>query len=76
MILFRFQIKDEIKAARIEATKRITSYVEESKTSQRRRRIDLELESKFLRSEGDYIIDPGGISQEHNQPVNAESNAR
>jgi hypothetical protein len=32
----RFQIKDEIKAARIEATKAYRQYVEEPKTSQRR----------------------------------------
>ena len=34
--LYRFQIKDEIKAARIEATKAYSTYVEEPKTSQRR----------------------------------------
>jgi hypothetical protein len=34
--LFQFQIKDEIKAARIEATKAYNTYVEELKTSQRR----------------------------------------
>jgi hypothetical protein len=42
--LFRFQIKDDIKAARIEATKAYSQYVEEPKTSQQRRRFDLELE--------------------------------
>jgi hypothetical protein len=35
VFLFRFQIKDEIKAARIEATKAYGQYVEEPKTSQR-----------------------------------------
>jgi hypothetical protein len=34
--LFRFQIKDEIEAARIEATKAYNQYVEEPKTSRRR----------------------------------------
>jgi hypothetical protein len=34
--LFQFQIKDEIKAARIEATKAYNTYVEEPKTSQLR----------------------------------------
>jgi hypothetical protein len=33
---FQFQNKDEIKAARIEATKAYNTYVEELKTSQRR----------------------------------------
>ena len=41
---YRFQIKDEIKAARIEATKAYTQYVEEPKTSQRRGGFDLEME--------------------------------
>jgi hypothetical protein len=36
MELYQFQIKDEIKAARIEATKAYNWYVEEPKTSQRR----------------------------------------
>jgi hypothetical protein len=39
----QFQINDEIKAARIEATKAYSQYVEEPKTSQRRWRIYLEL---------------------------------
>lgn len=34
--LFQFQIRDEIKAARISATQAYTQYVEEPKTSQRR----------------------------------------
>jgi hypothetical protein len=34
--LYQFQIKDEIKAARIEATKAYNKYFEELKTSQRR----------------------------------------
>jgi hypothetical protein len=42
--LFRFQIKDDIKAARTEATKAYSQYVEEPKTSQQRCRFDLELE--------------------------------
>jgi glycosyltransferase involved in cell wall biosynthesis len=36
MVEFQFQIKDEIKAARIEATKAYNRYVEEPKTSQQR----------------------------------------
>jgi len=43
MILYQFQIKDAVKAARIEATKAYNQYVEEPKTSQRRGRFDLEL---------------------------------
>ncbi len=42
--LYQIQIKDEIKAARIEATKAYNTYVEELKTNQRRYRLDLELE--------------------------------
>jgi hypothetical protein len=34
--IIQFQINDEIKAARIEATKTYRQYVEELKTSQRR----------------------------------------
>jgi hypothetical protein len=34
-MIYQFQIKDEIKAARIEATKAYNTYVEELKTSQR-----------------------------------------
>ncbi|MFZ3209754.1 MAG: hypothetical protein WA140_13140, partial [Geobacteraceae bacterium] len=40
---YQFQIKDAVKAARIEATKAYSQYVEEPKTSQRRGRFDLEL---------------------------------
>ncbi len=47
VVLFRFQIKDDIKAARIEATKAYGQYVEEPKTSQRRCRFDLESELHF-----------------------------
>jgi hypothetical protein len=43
-MLFQFRIKDDIKAARIEATKAYKQYVEEPKTSQRRCRFDMELE--------------------------------
>jgi len=47
--LFQFRIKDEIKAARNEATRHTQTYVEEPQTSQRRYRLDLELELfKFL----------------------------
>ena len=46
--LYQFQSKDEIKAARIEATKKYYSYVEEPKTSQRRCRFDLELELTYI----------------------------
>jgi hypothetical protein len=42
--LFRFQIKDDVKAARIEATKACRQYVEEPKTSRQRCRFDLESE--------------------------------
>ena len=35
-VLFQFQIKDDIKAARNEATRRTRQYVEEPKTSQQR----------------------------------------
>jgi potassium-transporting ATPase potassium-binding subunit len=38
----RFQIKDELKAARNSATQAYTQYVEEPKTSQRRDRLELE----------------------------------
>jgi hypothetical protein len=44
MILYQFQIKDAVKAARIEATKAYSQYIEEPKTSQRRGRFDLELD--------------------------------
>jgi hypothetical protein len=43
-ILFQFQIRDALKAVRIEATKAYKQYVEELKTSQRRGRFDLEME--------------------------------
>ena len=46
--LYQFQIKDDIKAARIEATKTYYSYVEEPKTNQRRCRFDLELELTYI----------------------------
>ena len=36
VVLYQFQIKDEIKAARIEATQAYRQYIEEPKTSQRR----------------------------------------
>jgi hypothetical protein len=39
----RFHIKDEIKAAGIEATKANRLYVEKPETSQRGQRLDLEL---------------------------------
>jgi hypothetical protein len=44
LLLFRFQTKDDIKAARIEATKAYRLYVAEPKTSQQGCRFDLELE--------------------------------
>ncbi|MFZ3209119.1 MAG: hypothetical protein WA140_09840 [Geobacteraceae bacterium] len=40
---YQFQIKDAVKAARIEATKAYSQYVEEPKTSKRRGRFDLKL---------------------------------
>jgi hypothetical protein len=42
-MLFQFQIKDDIKAARIEAARRTNLYVELPKTSQRREGLDMEL---------------------------------
>jgi len=42
-VSYQFQIKDAIKAARIEATKAYKQYAEEPKTSQRRWGFDLEL---------------------------------
>ena len=42
---FRFQFKDDIKAARNSATQAYTQYVEEPKTSQRRERLEMEAES-------------------------------
>jgi arsenite methyltransferase len=42
--LYQFQIKDDLKAARIEAAKRTAEYVEQPKTSQRREGLDMELE--------------------------------
>lgn len=44
LFLFQLQIKDAVKAARIEATEAYKQYVEELETSQRRGRFDLELE--------------------------------
>jgi hypothetical protein len=41
---YQFQIKDDLKAARIEAARRTGEYVEMPKTSQRREGLDLELE--------------------------------
>jgi hypothetical protein len=42
--LYQFQIKDDLKAARIEAARRTEEYVEQPKTSQRREGLDMELE--------------------------------
>jgi len=42
--LCQFQIKDDLKAARIEAARRTEMYVEQPKTSQRREGLDMELE--------------------------------
>ncbi|OGU06353.1 MAG: hypothetical protein A2X82_05510 [Geobacteraceae bacterium GWC2_55_20] len=41
--LYRFQIKDDLKAARNEAARRTDKYVELTKTSQRREGLDMEL---------------------------------
>ena len=41
---FRFQFKDDIKAAQNLATQAYTQYVEEPKTSQRRLRLEMGLE--------------------------------
>ena len=49
VVLFRFQIKDEIKAARNEAMRRTFKYVEALKMSQRRLRLDLESETVWLK---------------------------
>jgi hypothetical protein len=43
-VLFQFQIRDALKAVRIEATKAYKQYVEEPKTSQRRGHFDMEME--------------------------------
>jgi hypothetical protein len=43
-MLLQFQIKDGFKAARRSATKAYTQYIEETMTSQRRRRFDMEVE--------------------------------
>jgi len=40
---YQFQIKDDLKAARIEAARRTKEYVEQPKTSQRREGLDMEL---------------------------------
>jgi hypothetical protein len=42
-VFYQFQIKDDLKAARIEAARRTEVYVEQPKTSQRREGLDLEL---------------------------------
>jgi hypothetical protein len=41
-LLFRFQIKDDIKSARIETTETYRQYVEEPRKNQRRKRFDVE----------------------------------
>jgi len=46
---YQFQIKDDLKAARIEAARRTEEYVEQLKTSQRREGVDMELEQERLR---------------------------
>jgi len=43
-VYYQFQIKDDLKAARIEAARRTEEYVEQPKTSQRREGLDIELE--------------------------------
>jgi len=43
-LYYQFQIKDDLKAARIEAVRRTEEYVEQPKTSQRREGLDMELE--------------------------------
>ena len=53
---FRFQIEDAVKAARDEATEAYIQYVEEPKTSQRRGRFDLELESHRTKKGAIYRI--------------------
>jgi PAS domain S-box-containing protein len=70
---YQFQIKDDLKAARIEAARRTEEYVEQSKTSQRREGLDMELESLPLGS-GRYvrisIADTGiGIHEEIRQKI-------
>jgi hypothetical protein len=80
MVFFRFQIKDDIKAARIEATKAYRSYVEEPKTSQQRCRFDLELELSATIGKADLppqiqlihlIPGPGGPPQKLQTGPNA-----
>ena len=41
---YQFQIRDDLKAARIEAARRTEEYVEQPKTNQRRKGLYLELE--------------------------------
>jgi hypothetical protein len=41
LLLYQFQIKDDLKAARIEAARRTEEYVEQPKTSQRREGLDM-----------------------------------
>jgi hypothetical protein len=48
--LYQFQIKDDLKAARIEVARRTEEYVEQSKTSQRREGLDMELELDIISS--------------------------
>jgi hypothetical protein len=43
-MLYQFQIKDDLKATRIEAARRTEVYVEQPKTSQRREGLDMEWE--------------------------------
>ena len=49
-VLYQFQIKDDLKAARIEAARRTEEYVEQPKTSQRREGLDMELELALSQS--------------------------
>jgi hypothetical protein len=46
--LYQFQIKDDLKAARIEAARRTEEYVEQQKTSQRREGLEMDLELEFF----------------------------
>jgi hypothetical protein len=48
LYLYQFQIKDDLKAARIEVARRTEEYVEQPKTSQRREGLDMGLELRLL----------------------------
>ena len=62
VLSFQFQIRDALKAVRIEATKAYKQYVEEPKTSQRRGRFDMEMELLFW-----WVMD--GVGDRSSKPL-------